>query len=394
MDKIKVYYIIASAEAASDKHIGGGETQLLSLIKKLDKKRFHPTVVYPERGLFEKYVGELGVDRILVRMRLGLGVKSIFVLYSLLKNEKVDIIHTCEPRAGFVGTMVARLAGVPVCISTSHLPYFPPFIELRRKAFLTRVIRALRERFTFGLTDRIITVSEENRAEKIRLLKVSPDKIVTIHNGVDPDEFSGTIQTDYLRKELRINKDDLVVGNVGRLAYEKGQNYLLHAAANIVNEIPRAVFLVVGEGDKKSDLMKMAREMGLDNKVIFTGFRRDIKNILALIDVLALPSLDEGNPMVIIEAMMLGKPVVASKLPCLEEIIEDGVNGFTVPPRNHKALASVIVRLLKDRKLAKRMGQQAQRIAHERFSVHQMVTKVETLYQDLFDRKQIKRHSL
>ena len=389
-----MYYIIASAEAASEKHIGGGETQLLSLIKELDKKRFHPTVVYPERGLFEKYVKELGIDRVLVRMRSGLGVKSIFVLYALLKNKKVDIIHTCEPRACFVGIIAAKLAGVPVRISTSHLPYFPPFIELGRKAFLTRVIRALRERFTFGLTDRIITVSEENRAEKIRLLRVSPDRIVTIYNGVDPNEFNGTIQTDYLRKEFGINKDDLVVGNVGRLAYEKGQNYLLHAAADIVNAIPHSVFLVVGEGDKKSDLMKMAREMGLDNKVIFTGFRRDIKNILALMDVFALPSLDEGNPMVIIEAMMLGKPVVASKLPCLEEVIEDGVNGFTVPPRNPKALVSAIARLLKDKKLSERMGQQAQRIAHERFSVHQMVTKVEKMYQDLCDRKQIKSHNL
>jgi len=223
---------------------------------------------------------------------------------------------------------------------------------------------------------------------------VKPDKIVTIYNAADPDEFSDTIQTHYLREEFRINRDDPVVGNVGRLAYEKGQNCLLNAAPDIVKEIPHAVFLMVGEGDRKSDLMKMAREMGLNNKVIFTGFRRDIKNILALTDVLALPSLDEGNPMVVIEAMMLGKPVVASKLPCLEEIIEDGVNGFLVPPGNSKALTSVIVRLLKDKKLAKRIGQQAQRIARERFSVHQMVAKVEKLYQDLFNQKQIKRHSL
>jgi glycosyltransferase involved in cell wall biosynthesis len=208
--------------------------------------------------------------------------------------------------------------------------------------------------------------------------------LVTLYHGPDPAEVRAASETNpkSVRRELGIPPGTPVVGTVANLKAHKGQEYLLRAARIVTAEIPETRFVVVGQGPMEPLLRRRARELGLDGEVIFAGFREDALRLTNSFDLFVLPSLQEGLSIALIEAMALRKAVVVTSVGGLPEVVEDGIHGSVVPPRDHVALAESIVRLLRDEGLRSSFGE----ASHERaraFDIRRAVTQVGDVYQML-----------
>ena len=204
-----------------------------------------------------------------------------------------------------------------------------------------------------------------------------------IYRGVELDDRPSAEATEYLRASLGLPVRAPVVGTVGRLVYQKAQDVFLRAAALVVQEIPDARFLVVGEGPQAAALERLRSQLGLDAACRFTGFRRDVAALLGVMDVFTLPSILEGFPQVLLEAFAQSRPVVATRIDGVTELIEDHLNGRLVPSGDAAALAATLIELLQDRAQAGKLGQAGRRHAEEQFSVTRMVQDVETFYDNV-----------
>jgi glycosyltransferase involved in cell wall biosynthesis len=216
-------------------------------------------------------------------------------------------------------------------------------------------------------------VAEEGREGAPRTL---------IYNGVDLERYDHQEPCCTLREEYGMDADAEIVGVVGRLELEKGHPTLLEAWPLVLAEIPCAYLIIVGEGSRLDALREIARGLGVERHVIFTGRRDDIPAITAALDVAVLPSYREAQGLTILEAMALARPVVASNVGGIPEMIEDGRNGLLVPPHDPAALAGAIVRLLADHQLADMIGRAGHDTVHDRFCIQMMVNSVQELYDE------------
>ena len=304
-------------------------------------------------------------------------------LMLLMKSERYDIVHTHNSKAGFLGRLAARLVGVPIVVHTIHGFAFHEFEKPPR-----RILFILLEKFAANLADKLITISEPLKEWGLRLKIGKKEQYTTIYSGIEIEKFKIEIDVEKKKREFGINFDDLVVGVVAKLWEGKGHRDILIAAKEVVKEIPNVKFMFVGEGYLRRELEKLTQELELDNHVIFTGFRRDIPEITAIFDIAVLASYYEGMGRVLLEAMVLAKPVVATKVGGIVDVVEDGKTGFLVPPKNPKALAEAMIRLLSDERLRKIMGKEARKRIDTRFSAQAMVSKIEEVYQELIKRKE------
>jgi glycosyltransferase involved in cell wall biosynthesis len=270
------------------------------------------------------------------------------------------------------------LAGAPAVVSTIAMLVdgydVPPL-----KRALYRAAIGLSER----LSDGFIAESEAIRRVLVEEHGVPEAKVVRIYRGVELDAFtpeSGAGLT--LKQELGLDPEAPVVGTVGRLVYQKAHEVLLQAAALVVKAAPETQFLIVGEGPLRSSLERRAAELGLKG-CRFTGFRSDIPRLLSLMDVFALPSVLEGFPQVLLEALAAARPVVATRIDGVTELVEHGRHGLLVLPRDPVALSDAIALLLKDRGLARQLGETGRRLVEERFSLSLMVEEVDRFYRTL-----------
>jgi glycosyltransferase involved in cell wall biosynthesis len=189
-------------------------------------------------------------------------------------------------------------------------------------------------------------------------------------------------ETD-VRNQLAIANSKPLIGAIGRMVWQKGFEFLIRAIPDIIEVAPETRFLLVGQGPLRPDLESLARELNVCDRVIFTGFRHDIQRLLSTIDVLVVPSLLEGFPMITLEAMAMAKPLVATQIRGIIEQISDGEEGILVPPKNPKALATAILTLIQDRELSSKLGLSARRRVESSFSVEKMVKETEKVYLSL-----------
>ncbi|PIU84517.1 MAG: hypothetical protein COS67_12865, partial [Deltaproteobacteria bacterium CG06_land_8_20_14_3_00_44_19] len=229
--------------------------------------------------------------------------------------------------------------------------------------------------------------------------KIDPEKVVTIYNGIEVDEYSPNVkevrspregqvaqrgrQESDVRREFGFSDKSPVIGAIGRLVWQKGFEYLIEAVPDVVEEYPEARFLIVGEGPLRKSLEALSEEFRIRDKVIFTGFRSDIKEILSAIDILVIPSLLEGFPMITLEAMAMAKPIIATNIDGITEQITDGINGILTPPKDSSAIAQAIITLINNRGKAKAMGLAARKKVEQEFSVDKMVAETEKVYLSL-----------
>jgi glycosyltransferase involved in cell wall biosynthesis len=246
------------------------------------------------------------------------------------------------------------------------------------------------ERVLARTTDCIVAVSPQIKNDLVAYGVSPADKITVIPLGFDLEPFFGCQQYkgEFLR-ELGLDDGTRLVGIVGRIFPIKNHHLFLESAARVSSNADAVRFVIVGDGILRTEMENYARELSITDRVIFTGWRRDLPRIYAGMKVLVVCSDNEGTPVSAIEAMASGVPVVATRVGGLPDIITDGETGYLVPPRDPEALAGAVLRLLQDPELASRMGQAGQTMARERFAVQRLITDTETLYLRLLKEKGI-----
>lgn len=308
-------------------------------------------------------------------------VKDLWALLSLfwlLFNEKPFVVHTHSSKAGILGRLAATLARIPIVIHTPHgHVFYGHFNRLFSKIFLWI------EKFFALFTDRIIALTSGEKEDYLNLSLGQPHKLMIVHSGVDIDRYMRH-KVDVIEKKqtLALQPNAFIIGFVGWLLPIKGPMYLLKAMPKVWVEHPDVTLVFVGKGDLDVDLRAAALELKADDRVKFLGWRDDIEDIMQIFDLLVLPSLNEGMGRVVVEAMAAGKPVVASNVGGIPDLVKHGQSGFLVPPADEDALVEAIVHFVNNPEQAKKMGVMGRLNSH-RFSLAAMIEKLDAIYEDL-----------
>jgi glycosyltransferase involved in cell wall biosynthesis len=348
---------------------GGAEQVISNLASLVDQRKFRPLLCLFRPGWIQERSEARGVRTFIIPTKGIADWRWAIRFKRLLEQESVDLVHAHEFDANVQGALVAGISGIPLVATVHGKNYF---------------YEKLRRRFAYRWVSRhatMVAVSQDLKQFIIEKVGVSPDRIKVIYNGVDHLPSSEPSEVDQLRRELGISVNDRIVGVIGNLYPVKGHQYLIDGIPAILKQCPDTSFVFAGRGELEVRLKDQVRQLGLDNRVYFIGLRQDIPRILSMLNVFALPSLSEGLSMAILEAMIAGKPVVASHVGGNPELVVDQETGFLVPPRNSTALASRLITLLTNRDQAAAMGQKAKQRAEERFSLTAMVRAYENLYE-------------
>jgi glycosyltransferase involved in cell wall biosynthesis len=301
---------------------------------------------------------------------------SLARMVQLVRKVRPDIVHTHMAKAGTVGRLAAHICGVPLIVHTYHGHVFHGYFSpTKTRVFLT-IERAL------GLaTDRIIVVGDGQRDE-IASYGVAPrEKLAPIRLGLELGQFlHAESARGQLRSELGVGPEARLVGIVARLVPIKAHEVFFQAATRVVQTIPAARFLVIGDGERRAELEALVERLGIQSAVTFMGWRRDMAEVYADLDVVALTSLNEGSPVALIEALAAGRPVVSTAVGGVPEVVLDGTTGLTVPPSDPVALAEAMLRLLQDHELAARLGTAGRRHVYPRYDSSRLVDDVKSLY--------------
>ncbi|MGE5238959.1 MAG: glycosyltransferase [Chloroflexota bacterium] len=370
--------------------VGGGvATQLLSVIKRYDRSRIIPYVCsLRESSAVGRELERLGVTVVSLNrdFKRGFDWTAVRDLYLLMKQHRFSIVRTHEYRANLHGRCAALLATVPCIVASVHTMYLSEHHDYDRE---TKLNRRITNKLLGSLTDRVVAVSETVREQVIHYDGLAKDKVTVIYNGIETDRFIHA-SGEQVRKEFGITRGAPVVGYLGRLNETKGTDDLVKAFAKITPMFPDAVLLIVGDGPLRDDLESAARVLGISDRVIFAGLRLDKENILAAMDIFAFPSLTEGHPNALVEAMAAGKPIVATDIPPVREILDGRGDALLVPVKNPDEIAMSLEVLLRDREISETLGQTAQRKALSRFGIDNTVSRHLALYADILKKKGVR----
>jgi glycosyltransferase involved in cell wall biosynthesis len=312
-------------------------------------------------------------------------VLALFSLYKLLAKERPTIVHTHTSKAGFLGRLAAKGAGVPIIIHTPHGHVFFGYFG----AFKTKIFIFM-ERLASRITDKIVALTHGEKEDYLFFKIADKEKFVVINSGIELKRFKELpipLKQNF-KKELGIPENALIVGTVGRLVPVKGPEFLIEAAQFIIPKYPNVFFVFTGDGHLRKDLERKASDLGIKENVVFLGWRNDAAKIISVTDIFVLPSLNEGMGRVLAEAMALGKPIVASNVGGIPDLVIHGKNGFLVPPKNSKELARYIQILLEDKEKREKMGREGREMAGN-FSHEIMIKKISRLYKELMTQKNI-----
>jgi len=290
-------------------------------------------------------------------------------IIQLIKCNRIDFIHSHTWGTDFYAYWASKILGIPM-ISTVHNRYY----------IFEKWSRRFSYKFFISQIKKIVAVSKDIQNLLREDLKIAPRKVKLIYNGIDTRKFENKKDSERIRKELNLSKEELILGNVGNLREVKDHHTLLLSFNRISPFFPQAKLLIVGDGELKSSLLKLCVELGLENKVLFLGHREDVPSLLNLMDLFILSSHLEGCSISILEAMASEKPVIATRVGGNSEIVLEGKTGFLVPSAEPEKLAEKIILLLKSEKLRRKMGEEGKKRLNEKFSLETMLKKYEELY--------------
>ncbi|HHV79231.1 MAG TPA: glycosyltransferase [Firmicutes bacterium] len=349
--------------AIPDYSIAGAGKYLLTLLKRPEyTSKVHPVVCCPEGPLAEA-VRALGFDvRQLPGRDRSLHLPSFSRMVGIIRAERPDLVHT---HASLSARLAARMSGVPV-VFTKHTP--DPIGGSTGSKLRAGLQRAL--------SDGVIAVSEYV-ASLLKQQGYPEDRIEVIYNGVDPSEFKLASRTSQPPK----------IGNVGRLTPEKGQEYLVRAAAVVVKQYPQCKFFIAGAGPEETRLRRLISQLELEDSVELTGYVSDISSFLQGLNIFAFPSIEEGLGIALIEAMVSGLPVVATRVGGIPEVVQHGVTGKLVEPADPLSLAAAILELISNPGEAATYAGNGRDWAIRSFHAADMASKTVRFYQQILERR-------
>jgi glycosyltransferase involved in cell wall biosynthesis len=369
--------------------LGGGQRAVLLLARGLDRELFDVRVASGGDGPLVDQTQRAGLAHIPFGPGPRFSLKLVAEIARILEADRTDILHTHGGYAGLHGRWAARRSRTPVVVHTLHGIHY---LHYRNPAL--RRLSIWQERLLSRTTDALVLVCQSDLGLARRHRLAPPEKLVVIQNGVETapaaapgSDPAGESDRPGLRVELGWEPGRPIVGTVARLQRQKGIIHLLRAAPTILAAFPEARIAVVGDGPLGGDLRRRAGRMGLDGRVLFLGERDDARRIMSLFDVFVLPSLWEGLPFVLVEAAALGKPIVATAVDGVPEIVDDGKTGALVRPADPGALAEAVIRLLKDKAAAGSLAETARSLIPPRFPLRRTVEQHQDLYLRIFNEK-------
>jgi glycosyltransferase involved in cell wall biosynthesis len=362
------YTILHTIETAGP---GGAETVLLQLATQLDPTRFRSIAVVPKDDWLYQQLCAAGVSTHIVNGRKWYDLRVPRGLARLVRAEAVDLIHSHLPDQNFYSCLAGWWTGRPTVVT------YHGAIELRHARELRQAVklRTVRSRAAA-----VVTVCDHVRS-LLAEAGFPPEKLIRIYNGIAPERFA-PVSRGRLRQELQCQNGEILIGTVANIRQSKGHEYFIRAAHRLAQRYPHARFLAVGDVDSRlgAPLLRLVDELGLRDRFFFLGFRADVPRILNELDIFVLASTSEGFPLVALEAMAAGKPMVVTRSGGPQEAVEDGCTGFLVAPGNADELADGIARLLDHPELGRSMGAAARAKLYREFTLDRMIHAYEELY--------------
>lgn len=366
---IKILYVNYSLD------VGGIETLVLAICKRLDAKQYVPEVcAFVDAGRLQPEFEKAGIKVHIIKRVPGIDASLPFKLSKLIKQRGIDIIHAQNVSSWLYCAPASFLSGKPL-IYTAHTSSDYSGLHI----YKWRLVENILARFTKRVTTVAAIIAEYMKKKEF----VPANKIEVIYNGIDCKKYEQSVDVVLKKRELGIKESEYVIGNVARLTPVKNHELLITAFEQIKERIPNARLFVAGEGPLKEQLTDFIKQLSLESFVTLMGDRRDIHELLKVFDVFVLPSLKEGFPMVLLEAMAASIPVIATDVGGNKELVLNGETGLVIPPNNANALQEAIMKLHDFPDLAKTMGKNGERRVQEGFTFDMMINKYEKVYASL-----------
>lgn len=375
MSEVKILHCIRQGQ------IGGGESHVLDLVQNLNQNRFKSSVLSFTTGPMIDQLTNLGIPNYVIPTEFPFDFRTWGKVSKLIRNNQFNLIHIHGTRALSNCFLAATRNNIPI-IYTVHGWSFHNYQNIFR-----RKISILAERYLCSFAKAIINVSEYNR--QIGLAHIPALHSTVIQNGIDTGKFEPALNHKDIRAELKIGPDKILIGFISRMTYQKDPITLIkafHLLQQKTENKDRFRLLMVGEGDMKGEAIKMAKELNLTASIHFENFRNDVPDILSALNIYCLPSLWEGLPLGVLEAMASEKIVVASSVDGTREVIKDGENGYLFAPGNYEQLSRLLEEGCQKNEANEKIKLNARKTIHDSFTIQKMVSKTEKVYQDVLDK--------
>lgn len=377
MPRINLLYVITKLE------LGGAQIQLLSLISNLNRDKFKVFLFTAKDGILVEdaaAINGLTLEKSGSLERTINPFKDLFVLmriFLFIKRNKIEIVHTHSSKAGILGRLAARMAGVKVILHTVHGWSFNNY-----QPSAVRNLFIFLERIAAKFTRKIIVICEHDLQKGLDNRIAGASKYAIVSYGVDYKRFKNNIGL-IAKQNLGIETEELLITNISCFKPQKSPLDFIKLAALVRPVYPKVKFLLVGDGELRKEIEKSVKQLNLEDRVILSGWRRDIPEILSLTDIFVLTSLWEGLPVTVLEAGIAGVPVVATDTGGIREVVSEGETGFLVAPGNLLDMRDKLDVLLRDSALRKSMGNRARVFLGDKFSLGNSLSKTNALYEDL-----------
>ena len=360
---------------------GGGERVFAQIINGLPENRYEAFLATAPNDAFQKAIIVKNCSFFPIDFSNRYNAANLLKLKKIIKDHRIDIVHGQGARAEFYARLAAGLSGRKKCVSTVAMPVEGYDVRPWKR----RLYGAL-DRFSERFVDRFLVVSDILVKSMTQVHGIAPGKVIKIYNGIETDLYrpeNQLVNRGRIRQEFQVSNAEVLIGAIGRLVWQKGFEYFIQAIPELIQTLPKSRFVLIGDGILRRGLESLAKDLKIRDHILFTGQRTDIRDTLAALDIVVIPSVLEGFPFVTLEAMAMGKPIVATAIDGISEQIMDGREGILVPPRNTDNLAQAIIKIVSNPIMADTLGKAARERVTAEFSVQQMIKATVHVYDGL-----------
>ena len=375
LKRIKILHISATST-------GGVGYHLLMLARYINKDFFELAFALPSDSHFYYKILKEGVKVYNLKISRNpwtfKNLQAFYKLWKIIKKNDFDIVHTHTSVGGFIGRVIAKIKGIPLVLWSIHGWAFNyPYGSLGRRKFFKIIEKGLDH-----LTDYYIAVSKNMKQVGIEASITNSKKIKVIHHGI---EITNKVHTNLTtaKEEFGIDKNSPVIGTIGRLEPQKSVDDLIKAVSYLKDKYSNIKLILVGDGPLRKNLEELAQELNIKNNIIFTGWKKDVNKYIACMDIFCFSSRWESFGIALLEAMRARKPIIATCVGGIPEIVENEKGGILVPPQSPKYLANAVDYLLFNKKVREKMGNYNKNQIKKKFDIRKVIRKYENFYKEI-----------